>query len=270
MKHTLLFLLFTVLVASSYAQPGSGRHNGGGGGRGDGRGSVYRDDQSTLSIFSEKGEQFFVVLNGINQNNAPAYKVRIEGLPQYGNDVEIIFADNRTAAIRRRITIADPVDGKAVHMTLKIERNRSGLPSLRFHKCIEVEDNYRAPDDEYCMTYGQPRRTYVRETNTPPPSRGPRAMDRATFNDAKQTIENASFDNTKLSTAKTILDANYVTTDQVIELCKLFSFENSMLDFAKFAYSRTVDNNNYFKVGNVFSFDASRKSLNDYISRGGR
>lgn len=268
MKHTLLFLFFTVLAtSSSLAQGSNGRY--GGGGRGDGSGRGYRDnDLSTLSIFSENGEEFFVVLNGINQNNTPARKVRIEGLPQFGNDIEIVFADNRTAAIRKRVTIADPVDGRAVHMTLKIDRGRSGLPRLRFHKCIEVEDNYRAPDDEYCMSYGQPRRTYVRET--PPPPRGPIAMDRATFNDAKHTIENASFDNTKLSTAKTILDVNYVTTDQVVELCKLFSFENSMLDFAKYAYSRTVDNNNYFKVGNVFSFDASRKSLNDFISRGGR
>ncbi len=258
--HTLLFafLLFPVL---SFAQPGSGRHNGGG---------YYRDnDQSTLSIFSENGELFFVVLNGVNQNNMPASRIRIEGLPQYGNDIEIIFSDNRTQSIRKRVNIADPVDGKAVNMTLKINRNRDGYPRLRFHKCIEVERDYRAPQDEYCMTYGQPRRTYVQETITPPPPpRGPVAMNNATFNDAKRTIANASFDNTRLSTAKTILDANYVTTNQVIELCKLFSFDNSKLDFAKYAYSRTVDANNYFKVGNIFSFDASRQELNDFIGSG--
>lgn len=268
MNTRVLFFAFLILMPSlSFAQYGSGRHDGSGGGYGRNR----DNDLSTLSIFSEGGERFLVVLNGISQNNMPASKVRIEGLPQYGNDIEIIFTDSRTPAIRKRVTVADPVDGRAVNMTLKIAYGRDGNARLRFHKCIEVEDNYRAPEDEYCMSYGQPRRTIVRETNTPPPPpRGLMPMDMNTFQEAKKTIQNASFDNTRLSTAKTILATNYVTTDQVMELCKLFSFENSMLDFAKYAYGRTVDNNNYFKVANVFSFDASRKSLNDFISRGGR
>lgn len=258
----LLFLMFLLAPVSSFAQQQVWRDN-------DGRG--HRDDElSALSIFSESGDQFFLVLNGVNQNNVPTSRIRVEGLPQYGNDIEIIFADNRTAALRRRVTIADPVDGRAVNMVLKIVRGRDGFPHLKFHKCSEVEHNYHPERDEYVMNYGRPNvtttvtRTEVRTPPPPPPA--PMAMDQASFSDAKKTIANASFDDTKLSTAKTIVNSNYLTTNQVMELCKLFSFDDNKLEFAKYAYSKTVDRNNYFKVGNVFSFSSSKEDLNNFIS----
>ena len=95
-------------------------------------------------------------------------------------------------------------------------------------------------------------------------------MDFGSFRSAKETVGKSNFDDTKLSTAKTILTSNCVSTDQVIELCKLFSFEASKLDFAKYAYAKTTDKGNYFKVANVFDFDASKTNLNNFISNGGR
>ena len=45
---------------------------------------------SALTIFSENGSQFFLILNGIKQNNMPQSKVRVEGLPQVTNEIQII------------------------------------------------------------------------------------------------------------------------------------------------------------------------------------
>ena len=63
-----------------------------------------------------------------------------------------------------------------------------------------------------------------------------------------------------------ILCGNCVSTDQVMAICKLFTYEQTKLDFAKFAFSKTTDPGNYFKVGTVFTYDASKTELNDYIS----
>ena len=95
-------------------------------------------------------------------------------------------------------------------------------------------------------------------------------MDWGSFKSAKETIEKAGFEDTKLSTAKTIVGTNCLSTDQVMQVCKLFGFEESKLTFAKFAYPKTTDQGNYFKVNNVFDFDASKTELNDFISRGGK
>jgi hypothetical protein len=249
------------------------------------------NDASTLSVFSETGEQFFLVLNGINQNNIPTSKIRVEGLPQYGNEVQILFADRRTPEIRKRVNIADPVDGKAVNMTLKIVRGRDGFARLKFHKCSEVDRGYHAERDEYVMRYGKPVQinsysdTYqdpvtgqvITQTTTTTTTNdrdhrfdrvpaGPVAMDQRSFNDAITAINGASFEDTKMSTAKTIFSSNYLTTDQVITVCKQFSFEDRKLAFAKFAYDKTVDRNNYFKVASVFDFDSNKRALNDFIS----
>ena len=95
-------------------------------------------------------------------------------------------------------------------------------------------------------------------------------MDGSSFKSAKETVANAGFEDTKLSTAKSILASNCFNTDQVIQICRLFGFEETKLKFAKFAYSKTTDPGNYFKVGNIFSFDASKTDLNNFISNGGK
>lgn len=266
-------------------------------------------DNSVLSIFSENGEPFYLILNGMKQNLAPQSKIRIEYLPKYQNDVQIMFTDG-TPPIRQVVNVADPIDGRAVNLTLRISRRHGGA-RLKFHRMTECDRNYHGPRDEYVMYYGKPQQvntvtetTYMdpitgqwitettttttdnysynnnsynnrehdryddRDRYTPPPPAAPAAMDARTFADARQSINNSSFDDTKLSTARTILSSNFVTTDQVMEICNLFSFESNKMTFAKFAYSRVVDPQNYYRVGQVFSFDSNKKALNDFISRG--
>jgi hypothetical protein len=92
-----------------------------------------------------------------------------------------------------------------------------------------------------------------------------RSMDAASFGKAKQTIESKGFDDTKLSTAKQVAKANCLTTDQILEIMKIFGFEDSRLEFAKYAYDFCFDQNNYYTVGEGFSFDSSTEELNEYI-----
>ena len=92
-----------------------------------------------------------------------------------------------------------------------------------------------------------------------------RSMDAVSFGKAKQTIESKGFDDTKLSTAKQVAKANCLTTDQILEIMKIFGFEESRLEFAKYAYDYCFDQNNYYNVSQGFSFDSSTEELNDYI-----
>ena len=92
-----------------------------------------------------------------------------------------------------------------------------------------------------------------------------RSMDAASFGKAKQTIESKGFDDTKLSTAKQVAKANCLTTDQILEVMKIFGFEESRLEFAKYAYDFCFDQNNYYNVSQGFSFDSSTEELNEYM-----
>jgi hypothetical protein len=87
------------------------------------------------------------------------------------------------------------------------------------------------------------------------------------FSQLKLTIGNTSFDNTRLSIMKQATSANQLTTSQVNELLGMLSFESTRLDFAKFAYTYTLDKENYYMVNNAFSFSSSVAELNNFIGQ---
>jgi hypothetical protein len=91
-------------------------------------------------------------------------------------------------------------------------------------------------------------------------------MDAGSFSSALAAIQDADFEDTKKSTAKSIINGQCLTTDQVVSICRQFDFEATKLDFAKFAYTNTIDIGNYFKVNQVFDFDASKSDLNRFVS----
>lgn len=85
------------------------------------------------------------------------------------------------------------------------------------------------------------------------------------YNDAQNSIKETSFEDTKLSTAKQIADVNCLDVAQIKGIMKLFSFEDSKLEFAKYCYATCYDKKNYFKLNDAFTFDSSKKEMNEYI-----
>jgi len=96
------------------------------------------------------------------------------------------------------------------------------------------------------------------------------AMGMNNFKSAKQTVAKANYEESKLAAAKAIMTSDCLSTEQVMQICKLFGFEQTKLDFAKFAYSKTTDRGNYSKVVSILTIAASKKSLTDFISNGGK
>ncbi len=90
-------------------------------------------------------------------------------------------------------------------------------------------------------------------------------MSQAMFSQARTSVQSKTFDEPRLSQAKTIASANCLSAAQVRDLCGAFDFEATRLDFAKYAWSRCVDKQNYFLVNDVFTFSASVDELNSYI-----
>jgi len=90
-------------------------------------------------------------------------------------------------------------------------------------------------------------------------------MNYGDYESAKKSIAAKDFEDTKLTLAKQINGGNCMSAEQIKGVMQLFTFEQSKLDFAKFAYSHCTDKGNYFKVNDAFQFDNSSKELNDYI-----
>jgi hypothetical protein len=86
------------------------------------------------------------------------------------------------------------------------------------------------------------------------------------FKDLKGSIGNRNFESTNVTILKTALEKNYVSSEQLKELLGFFTFEETKLEIAKYAYSRTCDTKNFYKVYEAFTFDSSVQELKNYIS----
>jgi predicted secreted protein len=91
------------------------------------------------------------------------------------------------------------------------------------------------------------------------------AVSPADFSDGKKSIEKQSFADTKLKVAKTFTKNNCLSVNQIKEIVALFSFEETKLDYAKFAHEFCVDKKNYFKLSDSFSFSSSVDELNEFL-----
>jgi Domain of unknown function (DUF4476) len=78
---------------------------------------------------------------------------------------------------------------------------------------------------------------------------------------AAERVMDRENDNGRLLYAKRIVDENYLSAEQVKELARFFSFDNCRLDFVKYAYSKTIDKNNFSVVCSAFSSSNGRDQV---------
>lgn len=287
-----------------------------------------------LTIFSEDGDKFFLVLNGERINDVAQTNIRVEELVQPYYNAKIIFEDNTRNEISKNYLQVTDVDGVFMDVTYKIKRdkNNNKKMKLNFFSMIPVVQGFIPPSNMYVRQWGQPapppiviqqntsvgvvqqtttsttvnnginagvsvggvgvnisindpvfsESTTVTETTTIGTTHGGQAhypqdsnptcvnrrpMNQADFNSALTTIKNQGFDDTRLKTAKQIAQSNCLNTNQIIAICEIFGFEDTKLEFAKFAFDSCVEPKNYFKINDIFSFSSNVDELTDYISR---
>ena len=291
---------------------------------------VSAQNLGALTIFSENGEKFYLILNGQRQNNIAQTNVRVDGLTQPNYTAKIIFEDKALPEISRNFLAVAGENHEMMDVTYKIKHDKNGLPKLSMMPTsfIPYQQTATPAPDVYVVHYGNtepapatttisqttntttavvpanavnvnvnginmgvtindPNATAVQTTTTrttttttevekasPAPAQtnaAPRGcngsynMMPGDFQSAVNTLKGQSFDETKLSTAKQIAGKNCLSSGQITEICKLFGFEDNKLAFAKFAYDRCTDPQNYFKVSSVFSFSSNADDLNQYI-----
>ncbi len=92
----------------------------------------------------------------------------------------------------------------------------------------------------------------------------PMPMNDGEFSPVLGSVSQASFESTKLSTAKQIVGSRCVTAQQVRAILKTFEFESTRVEFAKFAWSHTFDIDNYYQINDAFEFDSSVNEIQKF------
>lgn len=303
---------------------------------------------SNVILFTENGERFTAILNGVRQNNEPETNIKITGLNAEFYKLKVIFEGS--ALGEKNFNLAIELGKESTYV---IKKNNKGEFVLRFMSSVFMAQAPRNTPEQTVVVYNvnpvanpdplQTSQTYSTTTTTttngnntdpgsvnmnmgvnvdgmggsisinvsgmddgmgnssttthsqttttttttvsgahtpapvPPPTQViylpgysgkvgcPVPMSKEDFNDLNATISSKTFEETKFTIAKQVLNDRCLFVSQVKQIIMQFTFEQTRLDFAKYAYDRTYDVGNYFKVNDAFTFESSTEELNDYI-----
>ncbi|WP_341902550.1 DUF4476 domain-containing protein [Fluviicola taffensis] len=297
---------------------------------------------TNLVFFSEQGQQFYVILNGIQQNVNPETNVRVTNLIQPYYKVKVKFTDGITPDIDKTLNF-----NPGTETTYTIKSSNKGETVLRWMSEVPIAEAPRPMGGQNVIVYHDTplattvtQTTVISNTTTNPtnsdqmnvginvndPMTGGAninmninvnetgmntqtqstttttyssttttsgnvgtvgtvqqsgyvmpgyngnvgcngyPMSESRFNEVVQSIEAKSFDDSKLTMAKQVINTNCMTSNQVKRLMLLFSFEDTRLDLAKYAYGYTHDIGNYYQLNDAFTFESSIEELNTYTS----
>jgi hypothetical protein len=334
-----------------------------------------QNGNSTFEIFSEDGDPFVVVMNGVQQNTQAQTNVKIQNLTPSPYKVRIIFQNKELGALNDKINLDYGFHQSYVIKLKKITSFQKNIKSVTNNMAenFDIKDSAEAnakraqienENSKYVIKMlskvpipGAPAPAPVQTQSAPPPTRNtqvtttttapaqqttvvqqtttttgntanvntnsnmnganvsmninlnggmntnasysetttttvhstggaptpvqqnvyvmpgysgptgcPWPMSDGDFAGAKGSIQSKSFEDSKLTMAKQIFDHNCLLSSQVRDIMSIFDFEATRLEFAKYAYGRTFDIGNYYKVNDVFDFESSISDLNAYIN----
>jgi len=90
-------------------------------------------------------------------------------------------------------------------------------------------------------------------------------MDLKKYHDAVVSISAKSNDDAKLTIAKQVADNYCLTASQIKVIMEQFNTDKTRVDFAKFAYLKCDNRNDYHIVNDTFKSETSIQELDKYI-----
>jgi len=289
MKKIFLILSLVVITSSVFAQHGN-QH-----------GNQYGNQYGTLTISSSNNQKFWLFIDDVLQNEYSTNLIRIQGLQFSYYKIRVEMDNPSKNSVGENVLISSMPNSNNYVVT----REKGNFYSFRKTQIIYnpyfiqnlIMPNYSYysayeqflypgfnPNANYGQGYkGNPYQKYQYNNqghggnqgygnppghgNPPPMPLPPNAgcMNPNDFSRAISVIQKESFEDSKLNTAKQMTSNNRLCVSQIIQICGLFSFENTKLDYAKYAYRFCVDQNNYYQVNEVFTYSSSKDELRKYI-----
>jgi DNA-directed RNA polymerase subunit L len=111
-----------------------------------------------LTLFSENGEKFYLILDGLQQNNQAQANVRVEGLNKPNYNVKVVFEDKTLPPLTRNLMIED-ANHAMMDVTYKIKHDKNGQPKIGVmpSSFVPYQQQAAAPaPDVYVVHYGTP------------------------------------------------------------------------------------------------------------------
>ena len=199
-----------------------------------------------IQLFSEVG-CFDVYMNGAKMTNGTTSNFTFNTSESVAKKVKLVMEDGGT--VEKTIFVGEGFN--KLYYEVNLKKGSYSLKSKPF--AAEQSTNTNQGGNGSSGNY-RPQQNYDECR-----------LSGSAFGRLKSTIENESFDKDKLRVAKHAATNSCLSTYQIREITKLFSFSAQQLEFAKAAYGNCTNRGEYYEVIGVFTFEKDKKELENYI-----
>lgn len=217
-----------------------------------------------ISNASKTDPGIVVSLNGVRLNNDYAQTVTFRYVDENTYRVKILQAGSSTPL---SFTISSEARYVSAYLLVKDNVGRYSL--LLQSKSLMLNDNEPEPAvSTPAAVVATPTRAAVTPTKVAEPVyQAPVAMGEAPFRRKYDEVKAKSFDDDKLERLKEAFEYENLNTNQVMDLMKLFSFDDKRMEAAKFCYKKTVDKEEFYRTYDLFSFPSYKSQMKDWVSK---
>lgn len=266
MKKVLFIIGLAFLLEFASAQPI--------GNRGPGHGNA------SLIITSQNFEQFWLYINDKLQNMQPTSSICVSGLRADTYDIAIVMSNNEAGM---EVSLTPQNNNFLIDYSPR--GNKMFLKRVNFNILADETINYLpngipnwgqnnnpSPNHGHGGHHPIPQ-SQNNPTPLPPPQQQPvivdiprqQACSPEKFSQIKNMVSQQAFEDDKMGVAKQATRNTFLSVNQIIEIAKLFSFEDNRLDYLKFAYDHCFDRENYYLANSVLTYKSSKEELNDFL-----
>jgi hypothetical protein len=123
---------------------------------------------SSVVVFSQDGEKFWLIINGIRQNDKPETNVRVNGLESPNYRMKVIFTDEKIPAIDQNLyTRGGENFDKPMDLSYVIRKNNKGKYVLRGNSWEEAKADPVANTNQSVINFHTSENPKSEETSTP-------------------------------------------------------------------------------------------------------
>jgi len=218
--------------------------------------------KSDLVFFTTQDDAFYVFINGIKENTDACKRIKISNLTPGLYDCKIVFKNKAFGYLNKTL-----ITKQGIEVMYEIKRKYKKKYRINWFSetplaAVNLHLNTTQTTTTH-TTHHKDLPTDVHNNNGTHACLHPLTM--KNFEKINSSIAENSFESSRLIIAKQAVTNNCLIVDQIKVLMKLFEFESSRIDFAKFAYDYIYDKGNYYQLNDVFNFESSIDDLNNYI-----
>ncbi len=219
---------------------------------------------TSLTVFSEKGENFTVFVNGIQKNSTVADHVTVEGLFGPNFKVRIVFKDVSIHEINK--TVFNSPGGELFYA---LRPGRNGEYVLVKTSSDNVRPKETGKENTKSSTTKQENNQSAAKNESTTKKAGAgcdNPMAEPDFQASTISITSAPFEPIKLNNAKKLVETHCLYAHQILEVMYHLNYESSRLALAKDAYKHCYDPENYNDVKSALHSNKSKDDLDQYIN----